>query len=313
LYYITLGKETQPTDVDKKFKWDNGNDKACGIIRMPISPYLRFHLQKIDKPDEDWENIEFVFGKHNIIRAKQLENQVLNLSPSDFCCIEDYLTNFKTLGILCEECKRKMGEEHCIHLILSKLGSAYFVFVSTFYAMKEALGTTYQKPTLESLCDALIREQDKLVQIGVINTTGTSNKALVIHHKDKPKNPKKQHPRQNNKQHKVPKPTQTTSAPNGDKGEKYKNKKSDKHCNFFDKDGHDESKCFNKMAALEATMKKHNINIDSTSSSSSHGHALFDSGFSFNTTSTSSSNEWLIDSGEYYHMDKDKDIFFFSK
>ena len=77
---------------------------------------------------------------------------------------------------------------------------------------------------------------------------------------------------------------------------------------LFDKDGHDESKCFKKMATLEAAMKKHNINIDSPSSSSSHGHALSASGFSFNTTSTSSSDEWLIDSGASYHMAKDKDI-----
>jgi hypothetical protein len=83
----------------------------------------------------------------------------------------------------------------------------------------------------------------------------------------------------------------------------------DKHCNFCDKDGHDESKCFNKMTALEATMKKHNINIDSSSSSSSHGHALSTSGFSFNTNSTSSSDEWIIDSRASYHMAKDKDIF----
>ena len=54
-------------------------------------------------------------------------------------------------------------------------------------------------------------------------------------------------------------------------------------------------------------MKKHNINLDS---SSSHGHALSAFGFSFNATSTSSSNEWLIDSRESYHMDKDKDIFY---
>jgi hypothetical protein len=84
--------------------------------------------------------------------------------------------------------------------------------------MREALGKSYQKPTLESFCVALIREEDKLVQLGVISTAGTSNKALVTQQKDKPKNPKKQHPRyNNNKQHKVPKPTQTASAPNGDK------------------------------------------------------------------------------------------------
>jgi hypothetical protein len=72
-----------------------------------------------------------------------------------------------------------MKEECCIYLILSKLGSAYFVFVSTFYAMKEALGKAYVEPTLESFCTSLIREKDKLLQLGVINTAGTSNKALV--------------------------------------------------------------------------------------------------------------------------------------
>jgi hypothetical protein len=58
------------------------------------------------------------------------------------------------------------------------------------------------------------------------------------------------------------------------------------------------------MAALEEAMKNHNIGIDSTSSSS-HGHALSASGFSFNKTS----DEWLIDYGASYHMAKDKDIF----
>jgi hypothetical protein len=54
-------------------------------------------------------------------------------------------------------------------------------------------------------------------------------------------------------------------------------------------------------------MKKHNINLDS---SSSHGHALSSSDLSFNATYTSSSDEWIIDSGAYYHMAKDKTIFF---
>ena len=67
-----------------------------------------------------------------------------------------------------------MEEECCIYLIISKLGSAYSMFVYTFYAMREALGKAYQKPTLESFCDALIRQKDKLVQLGVINTTDTS-------------------------------------------------------------------------------------------------------------------------------------------
>jgi hypothetical protein len=173
--------------------------------------------------------------------------------------------------------------------------------------MREALGKAYQKPTIESFCDALIREKDNLVELGVFNTAGTSNKALVTQQKDKPKNPKKQHPRHNNKKNKGPKPTQTTSSPNGDKGEKSKNKNTGRHCNFCGKDGHDESKCFKNMVVLEEAMKKHNICIDYTSSS--HGYALSASGFSFNATSTSSSDEWLIDSRTSYHMAKDKAMF----
>jgi hypothetical protein len=72
-----------------------------------------------------------------------------------------------------------MEEECCIYLILSKLGSVYSVFVSTFYAMREALEKSYQKITLESFCVALIREEDKLLQLGVIDIVGTYNKGLV--------------------------------------------------------------------------------------------------------------------------------------
>ena len=63
------------------------------------------------------------------------------------------------------------------------------------------------------------------------------------------------------------------------------------------------------MAALEAAMKKHHINIDSSSESNSHGHALCASGYSYTAFSSSTSNKWLIDSGASYHMAKDQAIF----
>jgi hypothetical protein len=106
LYQITLGKKATPNDADKKSKWDNRNDEAHGLIRMSISPDLRFHLQSIDQPKDAWDMIESVFGKHNIILTQHIENQVLNLSPND--CIEDYLSKFKTIRLLCEECKIKI-------------------------------------------------------------------------------------------------------------------------------------------------------------------------------------------------------------
>jgi hypothetical protein len=67
LYRITLGEEKEPTDVDKKVKWDNRSDEARGLIGMSISPDLRFHLKEIDEPDEAWEKIGSMFGKLNIM------------------------------------------------------------------------------------------------------------------------------------------------------------------------------------------------------------------------------------------------------
>jgi hypothetical protein len=46
---------------EKKSKWDNKNDEACGLIRMSISSDLWFHLQGIDDPDEAWEKLEPVY------------------------------------------------------------------------------------------------------------------------------------------------------------------------------------------------------------------------------------------------------------
>jgi hypothetical protein len=73
LYRITLGKEEDPIDDDKYVKWINRNDEAHGLIGMSISHVLRFHLQGLDSPNKFWENLEVVFGKHNIIPTHQLE------------------------------------------------------------------------------------------------------------------------------------------------------------------------------------------------------------------------------------------------
>jgi hypothetical protein len=146
---------------------------------MSISYDLRFHLQGLDAPNKSWENLEAVFGKHNIIQAHQLENHLMTLSPNDFPYIEDYLSKFKTLRLLCIEFQLDLPEDRSLYVILAKLGSAYYIFVSTFYATREALGSSYKKPTLESFFDVLIRDQHKLMQLGVINNAYTSNKALV--------------------------------------------------------------------------------------------------------------------------------------
>ena len=47
--------------------------------------------------------MEFWFGKHNEIQGHQLEIELISLNPSDFSCIQDYLSKYKTLRLLCEE------------------------------------------------------------------------------------------------------------------------------------------------------------------------------------------------------------------
>ena len=101
LYRITLGKETERTDDDKKIKWKNRCDEARGLIGMSISTNLQFHLSIIDELNKVCENLEVVFGKHNEIRGHQLENELIYLNPSVFPCIQDYLSKYKTLRLLC--------------------------------------------------------------------------------------------------------------------------------------------------------------------------------------------------------------------
>ena len=47
--------------------------------------------------------------------------------------------------------------------------------------MKESLtAASYQEPSLESFCDSLIREQDKLIHIGIINNADTLWENLIV-------------------------------------------------------------------------------------------------------------------------------------
>ena len=182
VYRIASGHETKPKDEDKVAKWENSQDKACGLIGMSISPDLRFHIAELDTPEEAMKQITKAFGIKNELRAHQLENELLTLDPNNFSCIEDFLSKFKTLRLLLEGVKVKKEDNNLIYFILTKLEPAYSVFVSTFHSTREAFisqGQTYNPPSFDSFCDSLIREQEKLLHLGLLNLGNSSKKALA--------------------------------------------------------------------------------------------------------------------------------------
>jgi len=81
--------------------------------------------------------------------------------------------------ILLEDCKIEKKDDKFRYAIISKLGSAYSIFVSTFHSIREALWVAYTPPSLETFCDYWIREKYKFVHLGVINTIGIFKKVLV--------------------------------------------------------------------------------------------------------------------------------------
>ena len=145
---------------------------------MTVSNELQFHLQGIDQRNKAWENLEIVFGKHNDIWGHHLENELVSLNTSEFSCIKGYLYKFKTLKLLVEECKIPKSNIQC-NYVLAKFGSPYFFVVSIFHSIKEVVGSSNKYPTLEYFCNCLVRKQDKLFHLGVVNTLDTSSKALV--------------------------------------------------------------------------------------------------------------------------------------
>ena len=180
LYRIASGQESKRED--KKDKWKHEQDQARGLIGMSIAQDLRFHIQEIDSPNEAMKKLNIVFGIKNEIRAHQLENELLTLDLNNFSSIEDFLSKFKTFRLLLEYCKVKKEDGSLVYYILAKLGPAYSVFVSTFHSTREALisqGTPYKSPCFDSFCDSLRREKEKVLHLGIINSTKSSKKSLT--------------------------------------------------------------------------------------------------------------------------------------
>ena len=90
---------------------------------------------------------------------------------------------------------------------------------------KSLTAASYQEPSLQSFCDSLIREQDKLIHLGIINNADTSGKSLLPQQKEKSKPPKKHNFRNNKPNNKGLKPSQSDPSLKNDKGSKQKKRR----------------------------------------------------------------------------------------
>ena len=92
--------------------------------------------------------MEGIFGKPDRIRKFKLENELIGLSLCDFKNIQDIFYKFNSFRLELSNFFITKYDEKLILSILSKLGPKYSIFVSTFYATMDALGSAYKMPSL---------------------------------------------------------------------------------------------------------------------------------------------------------------------
>ena len=151
-----MGNELEPNSAIEKSKYFNRMDEAFRLLCLSISPELLFHVENASTPNEVWTTLEGLFGKQDILRGHQLENELISMSPGNFETLQDFFTKFKSLLLQLKACGIKKEEEQLILSILSKLGLEYSVFVSSFHTSRLTMGTNWKIPPMDAFIKSLI-------------------------------------------------------------------------------------------------------------------------------------------------------------
>jgi len=168
----------------------NRMDESFGLICTSISRYLMFHIDTASTPNEVWKKLKDLFGQQDVLHVHHLENELIGLSPASFSSLQAFFTKFKSLLTQLKSCNVDKDKDQLILSILSKLGSEYSVFVSSFHASKLTT-PKWEMPSLDAFIAALLQEQDKLISMGSIkcskNQALTANEGRKGYSKDKQK------------------------------------------------------------------------------------------------------------------------------
>ena len=106
-----------------------------------------------------------------------MENELITLQPNSFESIQQFFTKYRSLVMQCKQCGLERKYEQIVLSILRNIRLEYSVFVSTFHSRRASI-PNWKFPSLDSFVESLIQEQDKLVQMGVIQTS--KNQALLM-------------------------------------------------------------------------------------------------------------------------------------
>ena len=170
MFRITMGRETKPQDYVEKRKILNHLDEAFNIICTHIFWDLLFHLEGLRTPKEYWDKLEYLFGKQYELRWHILENELISLHPKSFESIQKLYTKYKSLVLQCKQCGIESKDQQLVLSILRNIHSEFSVFVSTFHSKRVSI-PNWKIPSLDAFAESLIQEQDKLIQMGVLQAS----------------------------------------------------------------------------------------------------------------------------------------------
>ena len=191
--------------------------------------------------------------KKDELQGNILENELIALYPNSLKNTQQFFTKFKSLALECKQCRIERKDEKLVLSVRSKLGSEYFVFVSSFHCRRASI-PNWKMPSLDAFVESLIQEQDKLVQMGVLRTS--KNLALLVTDSNNV---------QSKGKHKGKDPKSIDSKPkenqryfDGTSGSKKKNKFEKTRCPYCMRGFHLENECMKKNIEQLSTLLEHN-------------------------------------------------------
>ena len=182
-----------------------------------------------------------------------MKSELISLHPSSFKSIQQFFTKYKSLVLQCKQCGLERKDEKLVLSVLSNIGFQYSIFVSIFHSGRDSI-PNWNMPSLDAFVESLIQEQDKLVQMGVIQTC--KNQALLMTYSNNVQARGKHKGKETKNTYSNPKENKRSS--DGSSCSKKKKKFEKTKCPYCMRGFHPESQCMKKTINQLIILLEHN-------------------------------------------------------